>query len=328
MNIFLTYDYEIFFGDPTGSVEKCMIEPTNLLRGIASRTGAKMVFFVDVGHLKKLAEYSDKHPSAKKDYFLIINQIKDLVNDGHDCQLHIHPHWEDCKYKDDKWIMKTHRYKLSDFSDDEITRIIPEYKSILYKITGKPVTSYRAGGWCLQPFSRVKDALERSGIKLDSTVFPGGKFTEGNYYYDFTSTPDKGKWKFSNDLCQEDEFGKFIEYPISSLKYSPLFFWRLFTFGRLNPKKHKPIGNGYPMSSPGMRKKMLTKGMLSAASVDGYFVTKMNKIIQNNRKKEFADTVFIGHPKACTFYSLTKLEAFINEHKNKVQFLTFADLDI
>ena len=54
MQIFLTYDYELFFGEPTGSVEKCIIEPTNLLREIAKRTGIKMIFFIDVGYLKKL----------------------------------------------------------------------------------------------------------------------------------------------------------------------------------------------------------------------------------------------------------------------------------
>ena len=52
MNLFLTYDYELFFGAPTGTVEKCIIEPTNLLREIANRTGVKMVFFIDAFFFK------------------------------------------------------------------------------------------------------------------------------------------------------------------------------------------------------------------------------------------------------------------------------------
>lgn len=287
-----------------------------------------MVFFIDVGYLKKLGEYKEKYPKVKKEYFLVTNQIKELVNEGHDCQLHIHPHWEDCKHDGEKWKMVTDRYKLDDFSDDEIDRIIPEYKSILYKLTGKPVTSYRAGGWCLQPFVRVKSALERSGIKLDSTVFRDGKFSAGNYYYDFTSTPDKSIWKFSDDLCVEDDKGRFWEYPISNFKYSPLFFWRLFALGRLKPSQHKPIGDGYPMASPGLRKKMLTQGMNLSASVDGYFVTKLNRVIRQNQKKGFNETVILGHPKACTQFALRKLENFLEQNKNKHQFLTFADLDL
>ncbi len=328
MNIFLTYDYEIFFGNQTGTVEKCIIEPTNLIREIALRTGVRMVFFIDVGHLIRLEEYKDSNSRAKKDYFLIRNQIKELVREGHDCQLHIHPHWEDCKYTDDGWKMITDRYKLDDYSDPEIERIIAEYKSYLYKLTEKPITSYRAGGWCLQPFDRVKNAFDKSGLKLDSTVFPGGRFVAGNYYYDFTSTPKKSIWKFSNDLCKEDKTGKFWEYPISNFKYSNLFFWRLFILGRLKPEMHKPIGDGYPMSSPGLRKKMLTKGMNLSASVDGYFVTKLNKVLDKNKKKGYKETVIIGHPKACTHFALKKLESFIIQNKNKHSFLTFADLEL
>src|SRR5690606_30550030 len=112
-------------------------------------------------------------------------QIKTLVDEGHDCQLHIHPHWEDCVHDGQQWNMVTDRYKLDDFSDQEIENIFREYHQILKDLTGKHVTSYRAGGWCLQPFDRVKPSFEHAGITLDSTVFPGGKFTAGNYFYDF-----------------------------------------------------------------------------------------------------------------------------------------------
>ena len=61
MKIFLTYDYELFFGDPTGSVEKCIIEPTQRLLEIAKRTGARYTFFIDVGYLKQLELFKDSH---------------------------------------------------------------------------------------------------------------------------------------------------------------------------------------------------------------------------------------------------------------------------
>ncbi|UKN01378.1 hypothetical protein K6119_16755 [Paracrocinitomix mangrovi] len=328
MQIFLTYDYELFFGNPTGTVDKCIIEPTNKIREIASRTGAKMVFFIDTGYLKKLIEFKDQFPNVASEYQKVAQQIKDLVNEGHDCQLHIHPHWEDCVHDGKEWIMNTDRYKLSDFSDEDIERIVLEYQAILANHTGKSVTTYRAGGWCLQPFSKIEKSFLKAGIKLDSTVFRGGKNTAGNYYYDFTNIPNKSTWKFSNDLTKEDENGPFSEFPISNYNYSPLFFWRLFILGRLNARNHKPIGDGYPMPSPGMRKKMLSKGMNLSASVDGYFVTKLNKVLKQNQTKGFTEMVVIGHPKAATLYSLKKLERFIDQNKNKHQFITFADLNL
>lgn len=328
MQLFLTYDYELFFGEPTGSVEKCIIEPTNNLRGIAQRTGVKMVFFIDTGYLKKLIEFKDQYPLVQHEHDLVMTQIQDLVVEGHDCQLHIHPHWEDCTHDGKAWIMKTDRYKLDDFSDEEIERIVIEYKDILANITGKKVSSYRAGGWCLQPFNRVQKAFEKAGLNLDSTVFPNGKFTAGNYYYDFTNSPKKSKWKFSSDLIKIDENGPFWEYPISNKYYSPLFFWRLFILGRLNPKDHKPMGDGYPMASPGLRKKMLTKGINLSASADGYFATKLGAVLKSNQKKGYEEMVIIGHPKANTHFALKKLEQFIKANSSTHQFMTFADLNL
>ncbi len=328
MKLFLTYDYELFFGTPTGTVEKCILEPTNLLREMAQRTGIKMVFFIDTGYLKQLDLLKDRFPQVRYEYDLVKAQIQNLVAEGHDCQLHIHPHWEDCTHNGREWVMVTDRYKLVDFSDEEIDRIVVEYAAILNRWTNRPIHAYRAGGWCLQPFDRIQKSFQKIGIRLDSTVFPNGKFTAGNYYYDFTSAPNLSKWKFSSDLCQEDANGDFWEYPISNYTYSSLFFWRLFALGRLQPKLHKSIGDGYPMDSPGLRKTMLTKGMNLSASVDGYFVTKLNAVLRQNRKKKFEEMVILGHPKACTRFALKKLERFILQHKNKHEFLTFSDLNL
>jgi peptidoglycan/xylan/chitin deacetylase (PgdA/CDA1 family) len=326
LNIFLTYDYELYFGNQTGTAEKCILNPTEKLIEIANKTGIKMVFFIDTGYVKKLAEYSSKSDNLKQEYKLISDQIKKLADQGHDCQLHIHPHWEDCTHDGTKWIMNTSRYKLADFSEDEIEKMVLEYQKILQSITQKKVNIYRAGGWCIQPFSQLKKAFEKAGLVIDSSVFPGGKNTSGNYNYDFTSAPLKSNWKFSSDVCMEDVKGSFMEYPISSYNYSPLFFWRLFLLGRLDPKNHKPVGDGYPMPSPGMRKKMLTKGMLLSASADGYFVTKLESVLKQNHNKGFTEMVVLGHPKANTPYALKKLETFIRANKNKHQFITFSDL--
>jgi peptidoglycan/xylan/chitin deacetylase (PgdA/CDA1 family) len=296
------------------------------LRDLAKRTGIKLVFFIDTGYLKKLIQYKDQFPKVKHEHDLVVDQIKSLVAEGHDCQLHIHPHWEDSTHNGANWAMNTNRYKLADFSDEEIERIVLEYQQILKGITQKNVNIYRAGGWCLQPFSRIQKSFEKAGLKLDSSVFPGGKFTSGNYYYDFTHAPEKSIWNFSNDLCVEDPEGPFLEYPISSYKYSSVFFWKLFLNGRIDPKNHKPIGDGFPMPAPGQRMKMLTGGMLLSASCDGYFVTKLNAVLKQNQSLGYSEMVVLGHPKACTLFALKKLEEFIIKHKNKHSFSTFTEM--
>lgn len=328
MQVFLTYDYELFFGDPTGTAQKCILEPTDILRNIAKRTGVKMVFFIDCGYLKKLEEFKNRFESVAEEYEKIVAQIKLLVQEGHDCQLHIHPHWEDSFHDGKKWVMNTNRYKLSDFSDDEIERIFVDYQAVLFAITEKSVNSFRAGGWCLQPFERVRHAFEKANIKLDSTVFPGGKFVAGNYFYDFTKHPNKSKWNFDEDLCIEKTNGLFVEYPIASYQYSPFFFWKLFFWGRWNPVDHKPMGDGYPMASPGLRREMLTRGKLLSASADGFFVTKLEAILKNKLTAGHNEMVVLGHPKALTRFAAKRLEQFIEKNKTNHQFKTFADLNL
>jgi hypothetical protein len=296
------------------------------LRNLAKKTDIKLVFFVDTGYLKKLIQFKDQYPKVKHEYDLVLDQIKSLVAEGHDCQLHIHPHWEDSTHNGTDWVMNTDRYKLVDFSDEEIEKIVLDYQQILKAITQKPVNIYRAGGWCLQPFSRIQKSFEKANLKLDSSVFVGGKFTSGNYYYDFTNTPQKSIWKFSNDLCVEDPNGAFLEYPISSYKYSSIFFWKLFLNGRLDPKNHKPIGDGFPMPAPGQRKKMLTTGMLLSASCDGYFATKLDAVLKQNQMRGYNEMVVLGHPKALTHFALKKLEQFVVRQKNKHTFSTFTEV--
>ena len=53
MKIAFTWDYEMFFGHKSGSVNRCMIEPTNRLLEISRRYNSKFTFFVDTGMLVK-----------------------------------------------------------------------------------------------------------------------------------------------------------------------------------------------------------------------------------------------------------------------------------
>ena len=54
MNIYITLDYELFFGPDSGTVENCIIEPTEQLLNIVDPLGVKFVCFVDSGYLLAL----------------------------------------------------------------------------------------------------------------------------------------------------------------------------------------------------------------------------------------------------------------------------------
>ncbi len=323
MNVYFTFDYEIYFGANHGTVENCIIRPTEELIRISNTYHVKFVFFVDSGFILKLDEYRKKFPQLETDYAAVTNQIKYLSDTDHDIQLHIHSHWEDSYYDGDKWIINTKRYKLSDFSETEINDIVYRYKKVLTDITGKNVFAFRAGGWCIQPFSKFKNAFVTHGITLDSSVFRNGKFDSAEYAYDFTGAPDKDRYRFENDVVKEDVNGRFTELPIANIYNSPLFFWKLFFLGRKNPYLHKPLGDGRAMPAPGYRKKLLTRFTNNPVSVDGYNAKLLQTVLNRMLKSDKKNMVVIGHPKALSRFSIQMIEEFVIKNKEKVDITTF-----
>lgn len=327
MNIFLTYDYELFFGESTGTVEKCLIEPTDRLLKLCKDFNIKMTFFVDVGYLIKLDEFADKFPELMEDRKKVQNQINEIISSGNDIQLHIHPHWEKTYYNDGKWYIVTDgAYKLDDFSDEEIHRIVKSYKKYIDDITGRKTTTFRAGGWCIQPFSRLHQIFKELEIKYDSSVFPGGKFSSKHYSFDFTNAPKKSHYRFETDECLEQKDGFFTEYPISSMRYSPLFYWRLYILGRLFPLQHKMLGDGSFLAQPGRKKSVLSNFTWNHVSSDGYYASKLEQCTLKFHEKGSSEMVVIGHPKSMTNYSFRILEKFLESNHNKHRFIAFNDL--
>jgi hypothetical protein len=318
MSIYITFDYELFFGNDTGSVDNCIIKPTQKLIQIANKHNVKLVFFVDSGYILKLDECRKKYPILEVDYQKIISQIKYLSDSGHDIQLHIHSHWEDSYFDGKKWIIDTSRYRLHQFTSAMIDSIVYRYKKVLTDIIGDRVFAFRAGGWCIQPFNKITDALKKHNIWLDSTVFFGGINKSKTHYFNFKNAPKKTQWVFDRDPLVEDIDGFFTEKPIASKIVSPLFFWKFAITKKLYTKKHKTFGDGVPV---GIKKIDIVKKLVfpsyMAASFDGY---KSNLIHKYNITDEF---VIISHPKALSEFSLHNIDIFIQNNKKYIT--TFSD---
>jgi hypothetical protein len=327
MNIFLTFDYELFFGSSSGSVEKCMIEPTQELLELSKKFVVPMTFFVDVGYLIRMETEGQKHSKLKVDLVKVKNQIAEMMSCGCDVQLHIHPHWERSYYNGQKWVFQTDgAYKLADFDDQEIAHIVSFYKTYLEELCGKQVHTFRAGGWCIQPFSKLYSIFKELGIHYDSSVFSGGYYESSNYFFDFRNAPRKAFYRFEREVCVEDENGSFTEYPISSLKYSPLFYWRLYVLGRLFPRQHKMVGDGVFLKQPGRKKSVLCNFTWNHVSTDGYYASKLQRALQESERNKDSEIVIIGHPKGNTKFSIRTLAQFIDKNYQRHVFRSFQEL--
>lgn len=91
--VIFSYDYELFFGIMSGTVQKTLIEPTNLLLDCMESVSARGNFFIDYLMFECLEKLSDER--AKSDLKLMKEQVKDMVRRGHRIELHLHPHWID-----------------------------------------------------------------------------------------------------------------------------------------------------------------------------------------------------------------------------------------
>ncbi|HEY3249790.1 MAG TPA: hypothetical protein VGK25_01600, partial [Ignavibacteria bacterium] len=207
--IILTIDYELFLGKQTGTVEKCMIEPTYKLAEILDINNSKMTVFWDILHYYRLTELENDYPEIKNDRKLIDEQIWFLLSKGHDVQLHLHPHWLDAQYKDGEWKFKYHRFNLHALSEednpekiDTITGCITISKQLMEKeirkySPGYNVSSYRAGGYLIEPFEKLKKAFEHNNIYVDSSVLPGMFNDNLINKYDFRNYPDNNYYRFN-----------------------------------------------------------------------------------------------------------------------------------
>jgi peptidoglycan/xylan/chitin deacetylase (PgdA/CDA1 family) len=310
MNIHISFDYELFFGSDSGSALKCIIEPTQKLIDLSSKYHVPFIFFVDAGYLVQLKKNSH-HTACSDDYEAISKQLKLLVSLGHEIGLHIHPHWEDCKFVNNQWQMDTSRYKLACFSEIEVEQIITTYHQAVLDIIGKPCQSYRAGGWCVQPFDFIKKALIKNNIFIDSSVYFKGFHDSQAHSYNFLNAPKKSMWFFENNPIEEHKSGLFKEIPIAYDSISPFFYWNLYFKMRINPSLYKPIGDGGWL----VDKKRLYKHFYTStnhfACADGYFASRLPNILTNLVSDKQESMMVLSHPKSMANYSFKALENFI-----------------
>ena len=309
MKVLITLDYEIFFGESNGfKLSDSLLSPTTQFVATLDTFDAKAVFFVDAGFLWAMEKESTVYPTLKRDLAAIKDQIQSLEKLGHEIQLHVHPHWEDSFFDGSKWHIVTKRYRLDQFTKTEAEEIFTKYHRTLQELLSKQITAYRAGGWCIQPFSQIIEVMKKCEIRFDSTVYAGGYELSNTHYYDFRRSPSKDLWKFSEDPLKEDVNGLFTEVPIASHQISPTFFWRLLyekTFKKINDTNR----SGQPIKPSGKKilKKLLTRSH-DAVSLDGEKSKLVLKALKNSTQSNQKHFVIIGHPKMFseTTYSQTR----------------------
>ena len=220
-SISLTFDYELFLGRRSGSAESCIIAPTREILKRIRGHGATALFFVDATYLAKI-ETCDTQT-----YSRVASQIEEMIGSGCEVGLHLHSHWLDAEKVDASvWSLENSRkYRLHSLQEDEMRRVFRDSFASLERVVRRASDSYRintfrAGGWCVQPFATLRRSFEELGIEFDFSVTPGlYKNNLPAHFYDYRNAPkDRAAWRFSDDPCVPRTDGDFIEVPVTAFR--------------------------------------------------------------------------------------------------------------
>lgn len=295
-NIFLTFDYELFFGEDSGSLENSILKPTDLLLDTLNKCNLQATFYIDTIYIEKLLEHNllDAYEKVKK-------QIQKIVLEGHRAELHLHPHWYDAIYLPgtERWNFPTYEhYRLHSYSVKEIENIFDRSVEILYTIIHEVDVnyrfySYRAGGWCIQPFDIIKPFVEKHRIFVDSSVVCDMHYESSAQFFDFRNSPKKSFYKFSDNPIIEAKNGQFIEIPSSviSMNFFEKFLNKLTKKFTDNLKYGD--GKGIPIKIANKTLERLKKSnkVITLDDISSYLIKYfINKISSDT-------IVFLSHPK-------------------------------
>lgn len=219
-HLILSVDYEVF-GDGTGDVDCCVIEPAKNMMDIAERFNAPITFFVESLEFIAMEQTTATRDSVER----IQKQLIKAIGKGHDVQLHLHPQWYSAKYNSEGiWQLDMKHWRIGDLEEHKTANVLRNGKYWLEALL-QPIEEnyrcnvFRAGGWCIQPSEKIVKGMLELGIDIDSTVAPGLYNSTKGEWCDFRNAPDSPIWRVDSDICTPTETG-ILEIPITTGKIS------------------------------------------------------------------------------------------------------------
>jgi hypothetical protein len=325
--LLITYDYELFLGNRSGSVDECLIKTTEQTLSILEKYGAKAIFFVDTTYLLQLKKKLT-FELCRKDYEKILKQLQRIIKSGHYVYPHLHPHWLDAEYisETNEWrLNKIDKYRFHNISDEERKIVFNGSIDVLKEIidpvnSGYAIDCYRAGGWCIQPFEDFRIFFDKHNFKYDMSVLGGFYLFSNAQYFDFSSAPKKNIYRFEDDVTVEDQNGRFTQFNISSIRISDFvnflekillkYLYKIkgdHTFMRgqgqiaVKSDMQKPADvKGYDILNS--KKERIAIELLTRAKLSSYL----------NFFKENDYMQFISHPKMLTQHNHKMFDCFLN----------------
>jgi len=236
-----TLDYEIY-GNGGGSLRDLVLDPTAQLATLFKDFGVPFVVFVESVEFARMEE-------AKSDPDIdgVRAQLRELRAAGHEIALHLHPWWANAQYEDGSWRLDWSERNICTLGTGRMEAIVSRAIRYLRDGLGDPgftPLSFRSGLWAMQPGEGIANVLAQHGVRVDSSVFKGGRIRGLGLDYR-PALGNAGFWRFSTDVNTPDPQGRLWEVPIHTQMVP---FWEMLGRKRLTLQRRVPKpANGVPL---------------------------------------------------------------------------------
>lgn len=239
-----TIDYEIY-GNGKGSLKELVYEPAERLMSIFMERKATFVTFAEALEFMKIEEHRSDEGIGK-----VRDQLREMLEKGFEIGLHLHPWWWNAKRTNGAWQLAWDERNLCEMPEQRIDEVVRSSVEYLRAATGQPgfvPMSFRGGLWLIQPTATMAKVLAKYGLRVDSSVFKGGRIQDVGLDYR-PSTRNGYYWRFGNDVNSADPNGALLEVPIHT---EMVPFWKMLSGKRLSLHKKVPSanGNGTPLGN-------------------------------------------------------------------------------
>ena len=342
IRIFLTFDHELPLGGLNTSYENALFAPTRKVMEVAEQYGVKVTLFSDI-----LCAYRYKKWDFTNFYAPYSDQLQYAVRNGHDVQLHIHPHWLTTAYNG-TCFLPSGNFTFSDFINDTKYGGIPGIVRLSIDNLNEicipadehyECVAFRAGGYAVYPHTELLfNSLYAQGIRYDSSMAKGYYFSSGLSTVDYRLLPKLPNWRVDPENYHLPLLKKpgILEIPIAT---KPKTLFEMPTRFKLKKYAFRAVENRGTMihtnSKTGFHSKIKMLVAARMLSFDNHTLSLhyLLQIVKHNvsRHKNRHDEVLfavISHPKSMGDYSFELMEGFISSIQKTypdVEFSTFSE---
>jgi len=338
LKLLLSFDYELPLGG-VRSYEKGLFESATKIINLGNQLNAPVNLFADICSAIKFKVWDEKN------YFIPFkNQIQRALKDGHDVQLHLHPHWLNSEYKDGRYIPSKWNM-LSHFKDEpypnNIEGIVKTGTDFLTELCvdvkkDYKCIAYRAGGFNLYPETeKILTALYQNGIRIDSSIPKNYYLKTDQITIDHRNMPKKANWfiPINGPVNAESDSGLFeisiAGKPKNFISNFPTHIKKRMYKDRVyNSTGYGHIGKQssfIDLVRLSFAPRMLGFDLYTQSINELMNILKYNIELYKNEKSVYLSV--ISHPKAMGDYHVSLMKNFIEKTREKygnfVEFISY-----